>query len=96
MVYESHLRMGLKSQLLPFLLCGHMGFSGEHVSNYEGEKTLQMIPSIPTSIVLCLSGVGVSEIIRPLGICLLLFSESNRVLFFLFFPCAFLRGAVED
>lgn len=40
-----------------------------------------MIPSIPTSLVLYVSRVGISEIIRPLRICLLLFSESNHTFF---------------
>ena len=87
------LRMRLKSQLLPFLFCWHMDFSRDHFSNYETEKKLQMTPSIPTSIVLYLSRVGVSEIIRPLGICLLLFSESNHAFFL---PCGLLTEAVEE
>lgn len=45
------------------------------------KKHLQMIPSIPTSVALSLSRVGVSEVIRPLGNCPLLVSGSNHAFY---------------
>ena len=78
MVYESHLTKRFKSHSCPFSSVGTWVSLESTSVIIRGGETLQMIPSIPTSIVLNLSRAGVSEIIRPPGNCPLLFSESNH------------------